>query len=175
MTDLLGPNLALSLMICYQLAPRLRKIAFFAYLEQNKNIERKVGRFHHIINKNWKASATGAPGEKNFLLETVLPQCFKFKHMHSSVKYQISITLLLEICRICQEPETELFTPCLCSGSIRYVCKKCIFKEIYSLKKSTCSICAHEYTIRVYRRSMPENLSALDIIEGFYTFSVFKW
>ncbi len=57
------------------------------------------------------------------------------------------------ICRICLEPEDpdDLFSPCLCSGTQKYVHKKCLFKwrnqDINNDNFKRCNECRTEYII----------------------------
>jgi hypothetical protein len=58
-----------------------------------------------------------------------------------------------KICRICLEPEDpdDLFSPCLCSGTQKYVHKKCLIKwrnqDITSDNFKRCNECRTEYII----------------------------
>lgn len=48
-------------------------------------------------------------------------------------------------CRICGEGE-ELFHPCKCSGSIRFIHEPCLMKWLALSDKTHCELCGHEYS-----------------------------
>lgn len=47
-------------------------------------------------------------------------------------------------CRICFEPN-RLISPCLCRGSVGYIHKECLEKEIEHTGNPRCSICKFPY------------------------------
>ncbi|KAK6171611.1 hypothetical protein SNE40_019762 [Patella caerulea] len=53
-----------------------------------------------------------------------------------------------EICRICHcesESNNQLISPCLCSGSLKYIHSACLQKWIKSSEKRNCELCKFEY------------------------------
>ena len=68
-----------------------------------------------------------------------------------------------DVCRVCQEPEVaeNMISPCLCSGTIKYVHRECLTLHMRSSKKLyRCSTCHGRYRIRIriIRKSMSELL-----------------
>ena len=56
----------------------------------------------------------------------------------------------LHQCRICFSSKDKLISPCKCSGSIKYVHKKCLKKWIKNKaeNKDSCEICGEKYIIK---------------------------
>ncbi|KAK3761800.1 hypothetical protein RRG08_010123 [Elysia crispata] len=55
-----------------------------------------------------------------------------------------------DICRICHcegEENNRLISPCLCSGSLKYIHLACLQKWIKSSEKKSCELCNFEYTM----------------------------
>lgn len=56
-----------------------------------------------------------------------------------------------DVCRICQcdtceiQKESPLVSPCLCSGSLKYIHQACLQKWIKSSDKMSCELCQFEY------------------------------
>ncbi len=59
------------------------------------------------------------------------------------------------ICRICHEGEQggHLISPCRCTGTLRYLHKKCLEQWLQTRDKDVCELCNHE--IRTRRRTRP--------------------
>ncbi|KAG8906763.1 hypothetical protein FRC01_007903, partial [Tulasnella sp. 417] len=62
-------------------------------------------------------------------------------------------------CRICggpAEPDSPLFYPCKCSGTIRYIHQACLTTWLKHSKKQSCDLCKHPYAFtKVYKEDMP--------------------
>jgi hypothetical protein len=56
------------------------------------------------------------------------------------------------ICRICLEPHGNLFSPCLCSGTMKYVHETCLDtwhkKSINALSSTRCEQCRYTYRLQ---------------------------
>ncbi|XP_064610246.1 E3 ubiquitin-protein ligase MARCHF8-like isoform X2 [Liolophura sinensis] len=56
----------------------------------------------------------------------------------------------VEICRICHcesEPDAPLMSPCLCSGSMKYVHQTCLQKWIKSSENKACELCKYDFVM----------------------------
>ncbi|KAJ2159408.1 hypothetical protein GGF46_003044 [Coemansia sp. RSA 552] len=66
------------------------------------------------------------------------------------------------ICRVCRgeaTEEEELYYPCRCTGSIKYVHKECLGEWVLRSKKRECELCGYKYAFsRVYDPAMPERM-----------------
>nr|XP_002126878.1 E3 ubiquitin-protein ligase MARCH4-like [Ciona intestinalis] len=54
-----------------------------------------------------------------------------------------------QICRICQEADGSLITPCRCKGTIGFVHEACLVQWLSKSGKSMCEICHTSYVLRV--------------------------
>lgn len=95
-------------------------------------------------------------------------------------------------CKICHMGETQkerLFSPCRCSGTIKYIHKECLLSWMACSRISRCDICQYEYRFKdVYRTDTPRMLPAnvlvrgvVDIVyrvlgvAGWYGVQILKW
>eukprot|EP00040_Diaphanoeca_grandis_P023286 m.126424 g.126424 ORF g.126424 m.126424 type:complete len:884 (-) comp29200_c0_seq7:99-2750(-) len=80
-----------------------------------------------------------------------------------------------DICRICRSgglPESPLFYPCGCAGSIKYIHQECLQTWLQHSQKRKCEVCEVEYKfIAVYSKDMPKTLPFRELASGIYTFS----
>ncbi|KAH7728462.1 E3 ubiquitin-protein ligase MARCH6 [Aphelenchoides avenae] len=67
-----------------------------------------------------------------------------------------------DICRVCRhtgEEGQQLYHPCLCTGSIKYVHQECLMQWLKYSKKEVCELCNHKFSFKpLYRPDMPERL-----------------
>lgn len=71
------------------------------------------------------------------------------------------------MCRVCRSDEGNLFYPCLCTGSIKYVHQECLMEWLKYSKKEVCELCNYKYSFQpIYRSDMPKALPVLEIIKG---------
>ncbi|EEB08501.1 ER-localized ubiquitin ligase Doa10 [Schizosaccharomyces japonicus yFS275] len=67
-----------------------------------------------------------------------------------------------EFCRVCRcegTPESPLYHPCKCSGSIRYVHQECLVEWLKHSRKKYCELCYTPFSFtKVYADSMPRTL-----------------
>ncbi|KAI5069940.1 hypothetical protein GOP47_0014283 [Adiantum capillus-veneris] len=72
-----------------------------------------------------------------------------------------------EACRICRESNEELFYPCACSGSIKFVHQDCLLQWLSHTHAQQCEVCKHPFTFSpVYAQNTPTRLSYSDFISG---------
>ncbi|KAH9411251.1 putative RING-variant domain-containing protein [Ordospora pajunii] len=73
-------------------------------------------------------------------------------------------------CKICHGGECaddELFSPCKCAGTIKYIHKGCLLSWMAFTKTNRCNICHYQYRFKeVYREDVPERLPAWMIAKG---------
>jgi hypothetical protein len=53
-----------------------------------------------------------------------------------------------DVCRVCRggaEPDSPLFYPCLCKGSIRFVHKDCLLQWLRHSGATRCDLCKHPF------------------------------
>ncbi|GMR52789.1 hypothetical protein PMAYCL1PPCAC_22984, partial [Pristionchus mayeri] len=93
------------------------------------------------------------------------------------------------MCRVCRGDEGDLYYPCLCTGSIKYVHQECLVEWLKYSKKEVCELCNHKYSFEpIYRSDMPKALPIGEIIRGLllsvrnflktwliYTIVMFAW
>eukprot|EP00041_Stephanoeca_diplocostata_P030659 m.934637 g.934637 ORF g.934637 m.934637 type:complete len:1082 (-) comp23799_c0_seq11:168-3413(-) len=77
-----------------------------------------------------------------------------------------------KICRICrgeQSPDSPLFYPCACTGSIRYIHQDCLQTWLEHSGKRFCELCGTEFKfLPLYSDSMPDSLSMDDLLKGLF-------
>lgn len=64
-----------------------------------------------------------------------------------------------DICRICHceaDENNALISPCLCSGSLKYIHLACLQKWIKSSEKKSCELCNFEYTMTTKTKPFKE-------------------
>ena len=71
-------------------------------------------------------------------------------------------------CRVCHgesEPDNQLFFPCKCDGSIKYVHQECLIQWLKVSKKKKCELCGEEFHFqKVYKSDAPYHISLIDIV-----------
>ncbi|CAB3408809.1 unnamed protein product [Caenorhabditis bovis] len=73
----------------------------------------------------------------------------------------------LLMCRVCRGNDGELYYPCLCTGSIKYVHQECLVQWLKYSKKEKCELCSHKYSFQpIYRPDMPKILPIFEIAKG---------
>lgn len=74
------------------------------------------------------------------------------------------------MCRHTGEAGQQLYHPCLCTGSIKYVHQECLLQWLKYSKKDVCELCNHKFSFRpVYREDMPDRLPLYEIVKGLIT------
>ncbi|KAM0671608.1 hypothetical protein OCOL_001400 [Ordospora colligata] len=73
-------------------------------------------------------------------------------------------------CKICHGGESaddELFSPCRCAGTIKYIHKGCLLSWMAFTKTNRCNICHYQYKFKeVYKEDVPERLPIWMIVKG---------
>ena len=62
----------------------------------------------------------------------------------------IASTVNVDVCRICHcesEPDAPLISPCVCSGSLKYVHQACLQQWIKSADTKSCELCKYDYSM----------------------------
>ncbi|EGT48456.1 CBN-MARC-6 protein [Caenorhabditis brenneri] len=73
------------------------------------------------------------------------------------------------MCRVCRGNEGNLYYPCLCTGSIKYVHQECLVEWLKYSKKEVCELCNHKYSFQpIYRPDMPKALPIFEILRGIF-------
>jgi E3 ubiquitin-protein ligase DOA10 len=73
-------------------------------------------------------------------------------------------------CRVCHgesEPNRELFFPCKCDGSIKYVHQDCLMEWLKHTRQRNprCELCGTEFKFKnIYRQGAPLHLTILDFV-----------
>ncbi|KAJ1017796.1 hypothetical protein NDA16_005113 [Ustilago loliicola] len=66
-----------------------------------------------------------------------------------------------DTCRICRsgpEPNSPLYYPCKCTGSIRYCHQDCLVEWLQHSRKKYCELCNHPFIFhKKYRKNMPSD------------------
>ncbi|CAI2302547.1 unnamed protein product [Caenorhabditis sp. 36 PRJEB53466] len=74
------------------------------------------------------------------------------------------------MCRVCRGNDGNLYYPCLCTGSIKYVHQECLIEWLKYSKKEVCELCNHKYSFQpIYRPDMPKALPIVEILRGVIT------
>ncbi|KAK9827313.1 hypothetical protein WJX81_003637 [Elliptochloris bilobata] len=75
-----------------------------------------------------------------------------------------------DTCRICRvegSPDDPLFTPCLCSGSMRYVHSHCLESWLDHSKRQHCEVCKHPISFTpVFAPNAPATLPLSELLLG---------
>jgi hypothetical protein len=70
-------------------------------------------------------------------------------------------------CRVCkmeEEADHPLYSPCLCKGSIKYIHQDCLTQWIEMKKISNCELCGHTFQFtNIYAKNAPPKVRDLDI------------
>lgn len=71
-------------------------------------------------------------------------------------------------CRVCHgesEPGNELYFPCKCDGSIKWVHQDCLVQWLKVSKKEKCELCGEVFRFqKVYKEDAPYHISLVDIV-----------
>ena len=75
----------------------------------------------------------------------------------STERKQVRRTTNPKECRICADDDSsqQLISPCRCSGSLKYVHKKCLLTWIQTRGSTQCGVCLTHYTCNVIIRRIP--------------------
>jgi len=79
-----------------------------------------------------------------------------------------------DVCRICRmggAPDNQLYWPCKCSGSIRYVHQQCLLEWLQHSGRlqggAACEVCKHAYSFTpVYAEDAPARLPPHELLLG---------
>jgi len=77
----------------------------------------------------------------------------------STGNVNLSVTSSNEIfCRFCQEfePEQELVTPCLCSGTLKYIHQSCLQRWIKVQDNRFCELCKYGFRMKITSKPLRE-------------------
>nr|CCA15190.1 putative E3 ubiquitinprotein ligase MARCH6 (membraneassociated RING finger protein 6) [Albugo laibachii Nc14] len=82
-------------------------------------------------------------------------------------------------CRVCRgeaELERRLFSPCKCSGSIRYAHSDCLEQWLVHSGKKVCELCRYEFKFRpIYDPNTPEVLPWTQLIGSLLKVTCMEW
>eukprot|EP00191_Tetraselmis_sp_GSL018_P006449 CAMPEP_0177605350 /NCGR_PEP_ID=MMETSP0419_2-20121207/16652_1 /TAXON_ID=582737 /ORGANISM="Tetraselmis sp., Strain GSL018" /LENGTH=140 /DNA_ID=CAMNT_0019099489 /DNA_START=275 /DNA_END=694 /DNA_ORIENTATION=- len=78
------------------------------------------------------------------------------------------------VCRICrcpaEPPSRELFHPCRCSGSIKFVHQDCLMQWLPHSGRRHCEVCKYEFSFTpVYADGVPPTLPLGEVLLGLAT------
>eukprot|EP00004_Rigifila_ramosa_P021070 TRINITY_DN5542_c0_g1_i1.p1 TRINITY_DN5542_c0_g1~~TRINITY_DN5542_c0_g1_i1.p1 ORF type:complete len:1136 (+),score=265.84 TRINITY_DN5542_c0_g1_i1:327-3410(+) len=75
-----------------------------------------------------------------------------------------------DVCRVCHGPgelNRELFFPCLCSGSIKYIHQDCLMMWLSHSMAKECEVCKHPFVFTpIYAPDAPARLPRSEILLG---------
>lgn len=75
-----------------------------------------------------------------------------------------------DICRVCRCEATtdrQLFHPCICSGSIKWIHEDCLQQWMRYSRKEYCELCGHRFSFTpIYAADMPRVLPLRDVAGG---------
>lgn len=75
-----------------------------------------------------------------------------------------------------QEPGRRLFTPCKCSGSIRFTHSDCLEQWLEHSGKAYCELCGHQFEFKpLYDADAPDVLPWSELATTVARLAVFKW
>ncbi|XP_059612690.1 E3 ubiquitin-protein ligase MARCHF6 [Phlebotomus argentipes] len=72
------------------------------------------------------------------------------------------------ICRVCRcEGQSDLFHPCICTGSIKWIHQDCLMQWMRYSRKEYCELCGHRFSFTpIYSPDMPRVLPLRDVAGG---------
>eukprot|EP00959_Pyramimonas_sp_CCMP1952_P294331 6156499-Pyramimonas_sp.AAC.1 len=77
-----------------------------------------------------------------------------------------------ECCRICRcesTPDSPLFYPCACKGSIKYVHQDCLEQWLKHSRSTQCEVCKLPFTFTpLYKEDVPSNLPLSELALGIF-------
>lgn len=75
-----------------------------------------------------------------------------------------------DICRVCRcegAPDRQLFHPCICTGSIKWIHQECLMQWMRYSRKQYCELCGHQFSFtNIYSPDMPRVLPLRDLVGG---------
>lgn len=75
-----------------------------------------------------------------------------------------------DICRVCRcegAPDRQLFHPCICTGSIKWIHQECLMQWMRYSRKEYCELCGHKFSFtNIYSPDMPRVLPLRDLVGG---------
>lgn len=75
-----------------------------------------------------------------------------------------------DVCRICRtsgDAENQLYYPCACSGSIKYVHQECLLQWLNHSNARQCEVCKHAFSFSpVYADNAPARLPFTEVLVG---------
>ncbi|CAL4114135.1 unnamed protein product [Meganyctiphanes norvegica] len=75
-----------------------------------------------------------------------------------------------DICRVCRcegSSDRQLFHPCICTGSIKFIHQDCLVQWLRYSRKEYCELCKHRFHFTpIYAPDMPKRLPIADILTG---------
>lgn len=75
-----------------------------------------------------------------------------------------------DICRVCRsegQADRQLFHPCICTGSIKWIHQDCLQQWMRYSHKEYCELCGHRFSFMpIYAPDMPKILPFIDIASG---------
>lgn len=75
-----------------------------------------------------------------------------------------------DICRVCRsegQSDRQLFHPCICTGSIKWIHQDCLMQWMRYSHKEYCELCGHRFSFTpIYSPDMPKILPFIDIASG---------
>ncbi|XP_075224962.1 E3 ubiquitin-protein ligase MARCHF6 isoform X1 [Lycorma delicatula] len=78
-----------------------------------------------------------------------------------------------DICRVCRSEgssDRQLFHPCICTGSIKWIHQECLVQWMRYSRKEYCELCGHRFSFTpIYSPDMPRRLPIRDVIGGLLT------
>ena len=87
----------------------------------------------------------------------------------------------MDVCRICHcegEPDLPLISPCICSGSLKYVHQHCLQQWIKSADTKSCELCKFEFImntkIKPFRKVSAGIFHSILFICLFFLFAIFS-
>lgn len=75
-----------------------------------------------------------------------------------------------DICRVCRcegQSDRQLFHPCICTGSIKWIHQDCLMQWMRYSRKEYCELCGHRFSFTpIYSPDMPRVLPLRDVAGG---------
>lgn len=77
------------------------------------------------------------------------------------------------LCRVCHcesEPNRELYYPCKCDGSIKYIHQDCLQEWLkHARQKTRCELCGEEFKFRkIYKSDIPVQLTIIELLKELF-------
>ncbi|CAA9997117.1 unnamed protein product [Nesidiocoris tenuis] len=77
---------------------------------------------------------------------------------------------LTDICRVCRSEGTsdrQLYHPCICTGSIKWIHQECLVQWMRYSRKEFCELCGYRFSFTpIYSPDMPRRLPIRDVAGG---------